>query len=120
MAILALVEQVMAARKQVDCVGSLLLKPTPQAVEHCSTILEEAGRQLAEWQSEFTSNRGDAAILAEAWHLRRSVQRTTRLLQAAAEFHTNWLNARGAMTGGYTVTGDSAPLLHGRRICLEG
>lgn len=116
----ALVEQVAAARQQVDFAGGLLLKPSPEALEQCSTILEEAGRQLAQWQPELTLIRGDAAALAEAWHLRRSVQRTSRLLQGAAEFHSNWLRARGAMTGGYTETGESAPLLHSKRICLDG
>ena len=116
----ALVEQVVSARQQVDFAGGLLLKPSPEAVEQCSTILEEAARQMAQWQPELTLQRGDAAALAEAWHLRRSVQRTSRLLQGAAEFHGNWLRARGAMTGGYTGTGESAPLLHGSRICLEG
>jgi len=116
----ALVEQVVAARQQVDFAGGLLLRPSPENVEQCSTILEGAGRQLAQWQSECSLLRGDPAALAEAWHLRRSVQRTSRLLQGAADFHTNWLNARGAMTGGYTVTGEPAPLLHGKRICVEG
>ena len=115
-----LVEQVVSARQQVDFAGGLLLKPSPEALERCSIILEQAGRQLAEWQPELTLRKGDADALAEAWHLRRSVQRTTRLLQGAAEFHSNWLHVRGAMTGGYTKTGEPAPLLHGRRICLEG
>jgi hypothetical protein len=115
-----LVEQVVSARQQVDFAGALLLKPSPEAMERCSTILEEAGRQLAEWQPEFALKKGDAATLAEAWHLRRSVQRTSCLLQGAASFHSNWLQTRGAMTGGYTKTGESAPLLHGGRICLEG
>lgn len=116
----ALVEQVVSARQQVDFAGSLLRKPSPEVLEHCSAILEEAGRQLAQWQPEFSLRKGDAAALAEAWHLKRSVQRTSRLLQGAADFHSNWLQARGAMTGGYTKTGEPAPLLHGRRICLEG
>ena len=115
-----MVEQVASARQRVDFAGRLLLKPSPEALEQCSTILDEAGRQLAEWQLELSLTKGDAATLAEVWHLRHSVQRTSRLLQGAAEFHSNWLQARGAMTGGYTKTGESAPLLHGRRICLEG
>jgi len=116
----ALVEKVVSARQRVDFAGGLLLKPSPQALDQCSAILEEAGRQLAQWQPEFTLKKGDAAALAETWQLRRSVHRTARLLQGAAEFHTNWLRTRGAMTGGYTGTGESAPLLHGSRICVEG
>ena len=116
----ALVEQLVAARQQLDYAGGVLVKPTPEALERCSTVLETAGRQLAEWQPEFSRQSGDAAALEEAWLLRRSFQRTSRLLQGAADFHFNWLRERGAMTGGYTKSGEPAPLLHGSRICLEG
>jgi len=115
-----LVEQVVSARLQVDFAGGLLLKPSPEAMEQCSAMLEEAGRQWAECQPEFTGTEVDTAAVAEAWRLRRSVQRTSRLLEAAAGFHSNWLQIRGTMTGGYTKTGEPAPLLHGRRLCLEG
>ena len=84
----ALVEQLVSARQQLDLAGSLLMKPSPEGVERCSTILEEAGRQLAQWQPEFSRQAGDAAALEEAWRLRRSFQRTSRLLQGAADFHT--------------------------------
>ncbi|MEO8592501.1 MAG: hypothetical protein ABI759_04195 [Candidatus Solibacter sp.] len=115
-----LVEQLASTRQQLDFAGSLLLKPSPEALDECSTILEATGRQLAQWQPEFAREAGNAAAMEEAWRLRRSFQRTSRLLQGAADFHFNWLRARGAITGGYTGTGDSAPLQHGSRICLEG
>ena len=46
----ALVEQLMSARQQLDYASSLLAKPSPEALESCSSVLETAGRQLAEWQ----------------------------------------------------------------------
>jgi hypothetical protein len=115
-----LVEQLMSARQQLEYAGNLLAKPSPEAVESCSSLLEAAGRQLAEWQPEFSRQAGNAAALEEAWKLRRSFTRTARLLQCAGEFHLNWLQLRGAMTGGYTETGESAPLRCGSRITLHG
>ena len=61
-----------------------------------------------------------AAALEEAWRLRRSYVRTVRLLQGASEFHLNWSQLRGAMTGGYRETGESAPVVYGHRISLHG
>ncbi len=116
----ALVEQLMSARQQLDFASNLLAKPSPEALESCSSVLEAAGRQLAEWQPTFSQQAGNAAALEEAWRLRRSFVRTARLLQGVGDFHLNWLQLRGAMTGGYTETGESAPLMHGNRISLHG
>jgi hypothetical protein len=116
----ALVEQLMSARQQLDFASRLLAKPSPEALESCSSVLEAAGRQLAEWQPTFSQQAGDAAALEEAWRLRRSFVRTARLLQGVGDFHLNWLQLRGAMTGGYTKTGEPAPLIHGSRISLHG
>ncbi len=116
----ALVERLMAARQQLDFAGSLLARPSPEALESCSSVLEAAGRQLAEWQPTFSRQAGNAAALEEAWQLRRSFVRMSRLLKGAGNFHLNWLRLRGAMTGGYTKTGESAPIMHGNRVSLKG
>jgi hypothetical protein len=42
------------------------------------------------------------------------------LLQNAGDFHQNWSHLRGAMTGGYTRSGDPAAVLHGHRISVHG
>lgn len=114
------VEQLMSARRQLDFACDLLVKPSPQALDSCSSLLEETGRQLAACQPTFSEQVGNAAALEEAWRLRRSYLRTARLLRGAADFHLNWQRLRGAMTGGYTANGESAPLLHGNRISLHG
>jgi len=116
----ALIEQLMSARQQLDYASTLLMKPTPEALDSCSTVLEAAGRQLSEWRPAFSQQAGDPSALEEAWRLRRSFVRTARLLQGAADFHLNWIRLRGSMTGGYTQTGESAPVIHGPRISLQG
>ncbi|MCU1235905.1 MAG: hypothetical protein JWP63_3872 [Candidatus Solibacter sp.] len=116
----AVTEQLAAARSELDRAGDLLTAPSPEAMDRCSSVLEATGRQLAEWQPRIAEALGDPDALAEAWRLRRSFRRTERLLQNAGEFHSNWIQVRGAMTGGYTASGDAAPLLHGHRISLQG
>ena len=115
-----LVEQLMSARQQLDSASDLLTKPSPEALESCSIVLEAAGRQLAECQPTFHQEGGNATALEEAWRLRRSFGRTSRMLRGAADFHLGWLQLRGAMTGGYTETGESAPLMHACSISLHG
>jgi hypothetical protein len=116
----ALLEQLMSARRQLDFASDLLAKPSPEALDRCSSVLEAAGRQLAEWQPAFSRQAGNATALEEAWRLRRSFVRTARLLQSAGDFQLHWLQLRGSMTGGYTDTGESAPLMHGSRISIQG
>jgi hypothetical protein len=57
--------------------------------------------------------------LEEAWKVRRSFLRATKLLENAARFHENWGAIRGVMTGGYTNRGEPAPVRHSGRVFLE-
>jgi hypothetical protein len=116
----AFVEQLMSARQQLDFASSLLTKPSPEALDRCSSVLEATGRQLAECQPVFAQQAGNADALEEAWRLRRSFVRTARLLRAVGDFHSNWLQLRGTITGGYTGTGESAPIMHANHISLHG
>lgn len=115
-----MVEQLAAARLELDRAGEFLTAPSPEALDRCSSILEATGRQLTEWQPRLAEQAGNPEALAEAWRLRRSFRRTERLLQNAGDFHHNWIRLRGAMTGGYTASGEAAPVLHGHRISLQG
>ena len=114
------VEQLAAARLELDRAGELLTAPSPDALDRCSSLLEDTGRRLAEWQPQLAAHVGDPDALAEAWRLRHSFRRTERLLQGAAEFHHNWIRLRGAMTGGYTASGEASPVLHGHSLSLQG
>ena len=76
-------------------------------------------RQLAACQPQLGASAGDALALEEAWQVRRSFLRVRQLMQSAATFHENWLRVRGAMSGGYTATGDAGSVVHPRRICLQ-
>jgi hypothetical protein len=120
MPVATVVEQLVAARLEMDRAGELLISPSPASLDRCSSVLEAAGRRLTEWQPRLAEYAGDPETLAEAWRLRRSFRRTERLLRGAGDFHCNWISLRGAMTGGYNSAGDPAPVLHGHRISLQG
>ena len=120
MPVATVVEQLAAARLELDRAGELLTSPSPEALDRCSVVLEATGRQLTAWQPRLAEQAGNPEALAEAWRLRRSFLRTERLLHHAGDFHLNWTRLRGAMTGGYTPSGEAAPVLHGHRISLQG
>jgi hypothetical protein len=115
----AVMEQLAATRAQLDAASEQLLSPTADAVDRCSAMLESASGRLAACRAEAIAAQGDAGALEEAWKLRRSFVRATRLLDHAARFHENWVAIRGAMTGGYTNRGEPSPLRHSGRVCLE-
>jgi len=114
-----MVERFAGVRTQLDRACERLLSPSPGALDECSVDLESAVRQLSEWQPRLAAVAGDAAVLEEVWRLRRSFERARRLLHGAEAFHTNWMRVRGAMSSGYTPTGEPGPGLQGCRISLQ-
>jgi hypothetical protein len=88
-------------------------------LEDCSSDLESAAWQLSECQPYLTSHAGDAEALAGAWNVRRSFVRARKLMESAAAFHEDWTRMRGAMSGGYTPSGDPGPVVHQARISLQ-
>ena len=115
----AVIEQLASTRMQLEAACALLLSPTPDSVEHCSTLLEAAGSRMAGFRAEIAEAQGDPGAIEEAWKVRRCFERASRLLENAARFHQNWQAVRGALTGGYTYRGEPAPLRHTGRLCLE-
>lgn len=115
----AVIEQLASTRMQLEAACALLLAPTPDSVERCSTLLESAGSQMVSFRDGIAAAQGDPGAIEEAWKVRRSFERATKLLENAARFHQNWQAVRGALTGGYTNRGEPAPLRHNGRLCLE-
>ena len=115
----AIVDRLAKVRRDLDRACERLTAPTAEAIEACSGELESAARQLIECQPDLGTQAGNPAALEEAWRVRRSFLRTRKLMQGAAMFHGNWIRLRGAMSGGYTQSGEPAPVLHGSRICLQ-
>jgi hypothetical protein len=119
MAFDSIAERLAQVRSQLDRTCDRLTSPTPEALDRCSLDLESAIRELAARQPQLSAHAGDADALAEAWHVRRSFLRARKLMESATTFHENWLRMRGAMSGGYTPSGDPGPVLHQSRICFQ-
>jgi len=115
----SIAQRLAQVRRQLDGACDRLTSPAAGALDDCSYDLESAMRQLAACQPELSAHAGDAEALEQAWHVRRSFLRASKLMESAAAFHENWTRLRGAISGGYTATGDPGPVVHQSRICLQ-
>jgi hypothetical protein len=124
-----MMEQLVAARSDVEQACELLVTSSAASLDRCSRVLEAAGQRLRQSQPQLgatgnaTTNSGgirDTTVLAEAYRLQAAVRRAASLLEGASGFHLNWSRLRDAMTGGYTVCGDPAPIPRGSRISIRG
>lgn len=114
------VEQLLAARWEVDRARALLLSPSPEALDRCSQVLETAACRLEQWRPRLREGIGNPAALEEARRLQAAVRRAGRLLEGALSFHLNWSRWLGAMSAGYIPGGDPAPVPRGNRILVRG
>ena len=111
-------EPLMAARSDVKRACDLLVAPTPQALADCQQALEKATDTLRQWHA-----RGEGADRTGrhiACDLRAEVRRAGHLLEGLATFYTGWERILGALSGGYTASGNPAPLERDGRLCFRG
>jgi hypothetical protein len=95
----------------------MLLSPTPEILDQCSVLLETTSRDLAGCRLQ---RDGGAAALPEALQLRAAVRHARVLLDQALSFHQGWTRRLGAITGGYTATGEPAAVNRGSRLAVRG
>ena len=114
-----IVEDLAGVRAQLDGACDRLVMASANTLDACAEDLGYAVRQLADWQPRLRAHAGNAAALEEAWRVRRTFLRAQSLLQSAADFHNNWTRVRGAMSGGYTPTGEPVPVRHTGRVFLQ-
>jgi hypothetical protein len=112
--------QLRSASEQVQHACDLLLAPTPDALDLCSTLLEGAAGKLAALQPALHRARGDAEQLDEARSLRDAVRCAGALLANAAEYHHRWQEWIGIRTSGYGPGGAPGEAAHPARLCLRG
>jgi hypothetical protein len=106
-------------RGKLELACERLTSPTPDALDACSADLAFAAGQLERWRPDLGAQAGNAAALEEAWRVRRSFLRAQKLMDNAAAFHGNWMRLRGAITGGYTQSGEPTPVVFTSRMCVE-
>ena len=98
----AVIEQLASTRMQLEAACALLLlSPTPDSVEHCSTSAGSGGKPHGSVSGPRSPRRREIpGPIQEAWKVRRRLRtRASRLLENAARFHQNWQAVRGALTG---------------------
>jgi len=113
-------ERLAAARAEVTRACELLVDASPDALERSRGALERAVSLLAVYVSQGPETAGKAGDRSAAHGLRAEVQRAARLLQCLADFHFGWERILGAMSAGYTATGDPAAVTRPGRLCCRG
>jgi hypothetical protein len=108
-----------AAREEVRRACGLLVASTPEAWNGCREALEEAVAQLARFRSQHRAPVSDASVRM-AGALRKEVLVARALLQNLAGFYRGWERILGTMSGGYTSSGEPAPVSRGGRLCCRG
>ncbi len=101
-------------------VCQILLSPSPAALDRCAPLLETAVAEVSACLHELRRSKGTQDEVDEAQRLRLAVRHAKRLLEGAAEFHQNWIRRLGALSGGYTGSGEPAAVERGSRMQLEG
>jgi len=103
-------ERLASARAAVDRACHLLLSPTPEQMDRCARLFENAISEINEFRSPGTlldprnaAPRQEA--VAQVRLLNRSLGRAARLLEGAALYHANWIRCLGALSAGYTPQG---------------
>ena len=113
-------ERLVAAKSEVTRACDLLIDPTPEALNNCQDALERAISQLADFRSQCRDRPAGSGARSVACTLRTEVRRAARLLQSLARFYSGWERILGAMSGGYTASGDPAPVARTGRLCCRG
>jgi hypothetical protein len=110
-------EQLAEARTVVTEATRSLVAATPEALDRCARLLQEAAEKVATCAPELD---GKEEALAEARQLQAAIQRARVLLDAAFRFHFEWSRRLGVMSGGYTPEGEPATLDRGSRLAWRG
>jgi hypothetical protein len=113
-------ERLEAARSEMQRACDLLIAPTPEAMDSCQNALQAALSELVEFRSKIREISAGEATQRLAHGLRSEVQRAARLLQNLAGFYRGWERILGAMTAGYTASGEPAPVTRLGRLNCRG
>lgn len=113
-------EQLAIARAEVNRACGLLVAPTPEALLNCQQALTSAVSALMEFRDQCrqTPTASSASLAMRAF--RNEIHRAGRLLQNLANFYRGWERILGTRSGGYTASGDPAPVARVGRLSCQG
>ena len=118
-------EQLTAARAAVDRASQLLLAPTPEQMDRCASLLEDAISDLTTAgghcdPSAPACKPPNTETLVQARLLESSVGRAKHLLDSAGAFYSNWIRCLAALCAGYTGSGQPASIERSGRLSVRG
>jgi hypothetical protein len=106
---------VRAATRSLREIREMLLRPTPESLEKCAPVLEDAARLMG------TIRPSDVAgIRPDIDALRRELNVVSALMHQASGFYSGWSQILGAAIGGYRPGGQTASVPVPGRISMEG
>ena len=109
------------AREHVAALRGALVSPSPEEIERFLPALVEAAACLGSVQHEIeTSSTGVPELREELHALKSELALVQRLIEHGATFYQGWARLLGSATGGYTPSGESAPLTGARTISAQG
>jgi hypothetical protein len=97
----------------VEGVCALLTSPSPEILEGCERILENAC-------SSFGALSPDRADLPAIQRLQTAIRQAGHLLDSAFQYHDRWKRRLNASLAGYRPGGLPAPVSHQSRVSWEG
>ena len=113
-------EQLVKARSEVVRACDLLIAPTPEALQSSQEALRSAVSALTGLGPGTLETPVEPDTIAAARGLRADVLRAGRLWQNLASFYRGWERVLGTMSGGYTASGQPAPVSRSGRLSYRG
>jgi len=115
-------ECLQAARFRMRQIKRLLSRPSVEAADESAALLREVEVQLGCVAAILRQNgpRPDAAIRAGVEELQNEVAVLAAFFAGADKMLSGWLDAMRSRRGGYTKSGQSAPLTLVRKLSVEG
>lgn len=100
----------------------LITTPSPQTLDRCRPLLEEATACLVRVRDSLNraGQHREPALLTELTGLEQDVAGLGLLLEHAAGFYSGWIRLRNSLAGGYTAQGKPAEPGPSRRVSVEG
>ena len=106
--------EVSRIRQHVAVLRSALMSPSPDEIEKCLPALAEAAGCLSSVTREQTN------LHPELIALRQDLRLVSKLIEHGAAFYDGWAKLLGAAIGGYTPSGEAAPLTATAAVIVRG
>jgi hypothetical protein len=113
-------EPLRRARRELEQVTVMLLRPSPEVLYSCEQRLATAIAEIEASRPEWKHAAGDEHAMKEARLTRQAFRHTRRLLENVVRFHAGWARVRASLTGGYRADGSVQDLPCPVRVLVEG